>query len=101
MKVFWSEFASLQLQQIYTYYKSVAGYKIASNIKSNIFEATRQLNTHPLSGQLEPHLEQLNEGHRYLVSGNHKIIYKLIEKGILITDIFDARQNPTNDDIIF
>jgi len=56
VNVFWSEFASLQLLNIHQYYKSVAGYKV--------------------SGQLELHLEHLNQGHRYLVSGNYKIIYK-------------------------
>lgn len=80
MNVFWSEFASLQLLNIYQYYKSVAGYKVANKIKSKIFEASRQLNTHPLSGQLELNLEHLNEGHRYLVNGNYKIIYNQYKK---------------------
>jgi len=94
VSVFWSEFASLQLLNIHQYYKSVAGYKVANKIKSKIFEASRQLYAHPLSGQLESNLEHLNQGHRYLVSGNYKIIYKPIPEGILITDIFDARQDP-------
>jgi len=94
VNVIWSEFASLQLFNIHQYYKTVASYRVANKIKSKIFEASHQLNFHPLSGQLEPHLEHLNEGHRYLVSGNYKIIYKPIKEGILITDIFDARQDP-------
>jgi len=94
MNVFWSEFASLQVQNIHQYYKTVAGYKIANKIKNKIFDATRQLKAHPLSGQLEHHLEHFNEGHRYLISGNYKIIYKPVKEGILITDIFDARQDP-------
>ncbi len=36
----------------------------------------------------------MNEGHRYLVDGNYKIIYKKISEGILITDVFDTRQDP-------
>lgn len=64
VKVFWSEFASLQFLNIYQYYKSVAGYKVANKIKSKIFETSRQLKAHPLSGQLELHLAHLNEGHR-------------------------------------
>lgn len=34
-------------------------------------------------------LEQLIEGHRYLVSGNYKVVYKQVKEGILITDIFE------------
>jgi plasmid stabilization system protein ParE len=36
----------------------------------------------------------MKEGHRYLVSGNYKIIYKEVNEGILITDVFDTRQDP-------
>jgi len=39
-------------------------------------------------------LRRLNQGHRYLVRGNYKIIYKEIPDGILITDVFDTRQDP-------
>jgi len=73
----------------------MSDYKVSNKIKVDIFDTTHQLKNHPLSGQLEPHLEKLNEGHRYLVSGNFKIIYKPIKEGILITDVFDARQNPS------
>ena len=40
-------------------------------------------------------LKKLNQNHRYLVNGNYKIIYKPVKEGVLITDIFDTRQNPT------
>ena len=39
-------------------------------------------------------LAKLNEGHRYLVKGNYKIIYKEVPEGLLITDVFDAKQDP-------
>jgi len=48
----------------------------------------------PESGQIENSLNEMNEGHRYLVDGNYKIIYKKISEGILITDVFDTRQDP-------
>jgi len=37
---------------------------------------------------------KLGEEHRYLVEGNYKIIYKRVKEGVLITDVFDARQDP-------
>ena len=94
MKIIWSDFASQNLKEIFDYYKKNAGISIARKIKSDIFLATKHLNKHPNSGQIELNLESLNEGHRYLVEGNYKIVYKKIAKGMLITDIFDTRQDP-------
>ena len=94
MKVIWSDFASETLKDIYDYYKEVASETIARKIKENIFIATRQLINHPESGQIEEALLQLEEGHRYLVNNNYKIVYKKVEEGVLITDVFDTRQDP-------
>lgn len=94
MSIIWSDFASETLADIYKYYKEKAGETIARRIKTNIFTATRQLLKHPQSGQIEKTLEQLNEGHRYLVEGNYKIVYKPVNEGLMITDVFDTRQDP-------
>lgn len=94
MKIIWSDFASETLKDIYNYYKEVANENIAIKIKKSVFTSTRQLIKHPNSGQLEENLKKLNEGHRYLVAGNYKIIYKYVREGILITDVFDSRQDP-------
>ena len=95
MKILWSKFAAKELKEIFDYYKEIAGFPIANRLHEKIFNSTRQLKTQPKSGQIEPSLTRLNEGHRYLVQGNYKIIYKEVEEGILITDIFDSRQNPS------
>ena len=39
-------------------------------------------------------MNQLEEGHRFIIRGNYKIIYKIQNKKIFITDIFDTRQDP-------
>ena len=96
MKIIWSDFASETLSEIYQYYKEKASPTIAQKIKAEIFTATRQLKKHSSSGHIEINLEELNEGHRYLVKGNYKIIYKKIPEGMLITDVFDTRQDPIN-----
>ena len=79
---------------IYKYYREVAGIHIAKIIRSEILAASKQLIKHPNSGQVEELLIQLEEGHRYLVKRHHKIIYKHVKEGILITDVFDTRQDP-------
>ena len=94
MTIIWTDFASVTLAEIYKYYKDVAGEIVARKIKTSIFIATNQLIKHPDSGQIEETLERLKEGHRYLVDRNYKIVYKRVDEGILITDVFDTRQDP-------
>ncbi len=94
MKIIWSDFATATLFEIYQYYKLKASPSVARKIKSEIFASTKQLVKHPYSGQTEFNLEKLKEGHRYLLKGNYKIIYKEVSEGILITDVFDTRQDP-------
>lgn len=94
MKIIWSDFASRTLKDIFDYYKDVAGKRIARKIKNHIFDSTKQLKIQPNSGQTEPSLIKLGLGHRYLVRGNYKLVYRKVDEGILITDIFDTRQDP-------
>ncbi|HCI54945.1 MAG: type II toxin-antitoxin system RelE/ParE family toxin [Bacteroidales bacterium] len=94
MKIIWTDFAVNSLLEIFQFYKESANINVALRIRSRIFHATRQLVKHSLSGQLEPNLIKLGEEHRYLVEGNYKIIYKRVKEGVLITDVFDTRQDP-------
>jgi plasmid stabilization system protein ParE len=95
MNIIWSEFARYALKETYLYHKEIAGIFIAKKIKFKIFSSTKQLIQYPDSGQIEPTLEVLNEGHRYLISGHYKVVYKKVGEGILITDVFDTRQDPS------
>jgi len=94
MKVFWTKFALDKLHDIYDYYKVNVSVLIANNIKESILFSTHQLELQPLSGTPEVLLQHLNQGHRYIIRGNYKIIYKIQTKKIYITDVFDTRQNP-------
>ena len=80
MKVSWTNFALNSLHDIFAYYKENVSVIVARNIKDNILSSTRQLEQHPLSGSVEALLTDLNEGHRYLIRGNYKIIYKIQNK---------------------
>ena len=94
MRIIWTDFAYETVSEIYDYYKEKASTVVAQKIKSEIFKATRNLKEFPFSGHIELNLQKLDEGHRYLVKGNYKIIYKETPEGILITDVFDTRQDP-------
>lgn len=94
MKVFWTKFALDELHDIYDYYKVNVSVLVANNIKESILLSTHQLELQPLSGTTEVLLQHLNQGHRYIIRGNCKIIYRIQSKRIYITDVFDTRQNP-------
>jgi toxin ParE1/3/4 len=93
-QIIWTNFAISELKNIFLYYRMVAGDKTADKIRKSIFNSTKPLIKNPLIGAIEENLTELKQGHRYLVEGNYKIIYRLIDNNIYITDIFDCRQNP-------
>lgn len=94
MKIIWSDFAIENLKNIFKYYKIKASTKVAHEIRKQIFESTKKLINNPESGQVEFHLEKLEQNHRYLLSGNYKVIYKIEKDRIFVNDVFDVRQNP-------
>ena len=97
MKITWTEFATRSLKYIFDYYVENANRKIAHKIRKQILKSTRHLKKFPEIGQIEPNLGKLNQKHRYLVSGNHKIIYRfeIDKQEVIISDVFDTRQNPS------
>lgn len=94
MKIIWTDFAIENLKNIFDYYSLKTSKKTAHKIRNQILDSTKQLANNPSSGQLEYNLQSLKQNHRYLVSGNYKIIYRLNENQIIVNDIFDTRQNP-------
>ena|ERR1700679_1761521 len=95
MKIIWSVSAKEDVHEIYTYYKATASFLIAKSIKAKIFSKTSLLSKHKEMGRMEENKNVLNKGYRFLVSGNYKIVYRIIdENSILIASVFDCRQNP-------
>ncbi len=95
MKIIWTDFAIENLKDIFDFYAVTANKKVAKKIKKDIFKAVKLLVRYPELGQIELYLEKLNEGYRYILSGNYKVIYKIQDENIIISDVFDVRQNPT------
>ena len=96
MKVTWTELAKSQLKEVCQYYKETISAKVAASIRSKIYEKTRKLSRFPEIGQKENNPLVAAIGYRYLVSGNYKIVYRIIteEKTVMIAAVFDTRQNP-------
>ena len=96
LEIFWTQLAENKLKDIFNYYKTKAGIKIAKKITTEIIDKTLKLDKNPKSGQIEEFLISRKQEFRYLVSTNYKIIYyiNLETKRIVIANVFDTRQNP-------
>lgn len=70
IKIEWSELSATQLQDIYNYYLSEAGQKVAENIIDKIIERVGILYKNPRAGAKEELLSDYPEEFRYLVEGN-------------------------------
>jgi len=95
LKIFWTDSARFQLEEIFNYHREIAGLRIAQKLKNQLYNRTSQLVKFPESGPLEPLLSSRKLDYRYLVEGNYKIIYWIENQNIKIAAVFDCRQNPT------
>lgn len=66
----------------------------AIEIKDLLLFRARNLGEHPQKGQTEPYLSKLNQGHRRLIEGNFKIVYRIENDVIYVVDFFDSHQKP-------
>ena len=94
MTVLYTAWAKQQLREIYTFYKEVGNSKKGRKIRVAVNKKVLQPKDFPLLGREEELLSYLGQGHRYLVEGQYKIIYRIIESTVYVTDIFDTRRNP-------
>ncbi|HMN07015.1 MAG TPA: type II toxin-antitoxin system RelE/ParE family toxin [Flavobacteriales bacterium] len=89
-----SEYAAARIADIWDYYAEEASERVADKITRKIVDDIEWLLDHPRGGQYEPLLERLGLGHRRKVSGNYKIIYRIVDDLIFVSDVFDTRQDP-------
>jgi plasmid stabilization system protein ParE len=96
LTVFWTRFAENKLNDIFEYYESNAGIRIAGKLVNGIIDSTINLSKNPYVGQIEELLANRPNHFRYLVYKNYKIIYWINKdkNRIEIANIFDCRQNP-------
>ena len=96
VKVFWTDFAKLQLRHIFDYHHEKVNLKIARKIIAGIVSEAKLLALNSEIGQVEDLLLPRKEDFRYLIFTNYKIVYWINKKKgrIEIADVFDTRQNP-------
>ncbi|MBI9068310.1 MAG: type II toxin-antitoxin system RelE/ParE family toxin [Salinivirgaceae bacterium] len=94
LRVFWTDTARYQLEDIFNYYKLKASIRTAKKIVEKIIDKTLTLEKNQNIGQKEELLFERKNEYRYLVEGNYKIIYWIDGNYAKIASVFDCRQNP-------
>jgi len=96
LKIEWTDFSKEELYKIFVYHKNKASLKVATKLILGIRNETLVLSTTPQIGQREILLNRSKKEYRYLIFRKYKIIYRIdYSLGVvIITDIFDTRQNP-------
>ena len=70
MKLFWTDTALCQLEDIFDYYKVTASVSTARKISALIVDKTLLLESQPRLGQREELLKERTNEYRYLVEGS-------------------------------
>ena len=94
--VLWSKSAKKSLDKIVAFYELISDTNTANKIAQDIINFSISLNKLPHRCQTEPLLSHLSVEYRYLVIGNHKVIFSINNQThtVLIHTVFDCRQNP-------
>ena len=75
MRIFWTEKAQSQLEDIFTYYKAEGSVKTAKNLVKKLVDRTLILENNPEIGQKDEFLTEREEDFRYLVQDHYKVVY--------------------------
>ena len=94
MKLLYTNQAIESLNEALNFITPKVSYDKLLEIRTQILDKADTLLLHPHQKQTEPYLMHLKLKHHRLVQENYKIIYRIIDKIIYITDIFDSRQEP-------
>lgn len=93
-KVRVSQKASSDIEEALVYVLERFGAEIALRVEHDILAALKLIERYPTGGQLEPWLVHLGLGHRRVVVGPLKIIYRIEGNIVFVLRVFNARQSP-------
>lgn len=87
-------FQSLEELSIFLIDVQMVPKRKVKEIIRSLLNKTNSLVQNPHKGQLEEYLKHLSLGHRRIIEGYVKVIYRVDGDKIYITDFFDTRQDP-------
>lgn len=90
-----AERAREQLFGIWLRIREDASEERADKVQERLLKRAQELIDQPWKGPPEPALLKLKEGHRFLLLGRYKIIYRVVGDVVFITDFFDTKQHPS------
>lgn len=93
-RIHFTEKALESLEEILSFLSCTMHEDAILQVGKKIIAQIETLQQHPYKGQQEEYLKHLGLGHRRLIVDRYKIIYRVFETSIYITDIFDTRQDP-------
>jgi len=96
MKVLYTDQSIDSIEESLNFAIEIQGLSLknAQLLKSLLFDRAESLAQNPFKGQCEEYLKHLKEEHRRIIEGHFKIIYKIKNGAIYITDFFDSRSDP-------
>lgn len=101
MKIVWSERSLKDLDIIFEFYVFSASINVAQKITGKLIEKVKILTSYPEIGVVENLDFDVPFEYRYIIEGNYKIIYRIVEqKAILIARVFDTRLDPKKEDCL-
>ena len=94
MIVVYTESSFQSLEEITDILLKHYSVKKVNSIRVKILDKAERLKLFSEQGQIEPNLISLDKKHRYILEKHTKIIYRIINDTVIVTDFFDTRQNP-------
>lgn len=94
MKLVFTEQALKSLEECLEFIAPHVSIETLETMRNRILDRADKLLKSPSSGRKEEYLEHLGLNHRRVIDSHYKIIYRVVNKTIFITDIFDSRQDP-------
>jgi plasmid stabilization system protein ParE len=95
MRLVYTEQAIVSLQECLDFFPADVPAKKINEVRDRILDRADKLLENPYLGQQEEYLDHLAQSHRRIIEGHYKIIYKVEGDMIIVTDIFDTRQDPS------
>ncbi len=95
MKLVYTEQAIISLQECLDFFPPEVPFEKINEIRDKILSKADKLLENPYIGQQEEFLDHIGQFHRRVIEGHYKIVYRIEGQVIIITDIFDSRQDPS------
>jgi toxin ParE1/3/4 len=94
VKIFYTPQALESLKEALEFIAPNVSTQTLQSIRDKILSRADKLLNSPLTGRQEEYLEHLGMNYRRIIESHYKIIYRIKDNYIYITDIFDTRQDP-------